>query len=79
MDITRQIEEIEYEEQGGKAGTWSTGHEDRDGHGRKLGEKRRFRDTCDTGWGEAAEEGLLEVGAAGGEKLEDKRQEETKL
>ena len=41
---------------------------------------RNTRDTCDTGWGEAAEEGLRgEVGAAGGEKLEDKRQEETKL
>jgi hypothetical protein len=41
-----------------------------------VGEKRRFRDACDTGWGEAAEEGPR--GGAGGEKLKDKRQKETK-
>jgi hypothetical protein len=37
-----------------------------------VGEKRRFRDACDTGWGEAAE------GGAGGEKLKVKRPKETK-
>jgi hypothetical protein len=72
----RQINEMEYKEQAAKAGAGSTGLEDRVGHGSgKVGAKRRFRDACDTGWGEAAEEGPR---GEGGEKLEDKRQKETK-
>ena len=80
MAIIRQIEEMEYKEQAAKAGAWSTGLEGRVGHGSgKVGEKRRVRDACDTGWGEAAEEGPRgEGGGAGGEKLKDKRQKETK-
>ena len=56
------------------------GLEDRVGHGsEKVGEKRRFRDACDTGWGEAAQEGPRGEGSgAVGEKLKDKRQQETK-
>ncbi len=47
--------------------------------GDKVGDKRRFGDACDTGWGEAAEEGPHgEGGGEGGEKLKDKRQKETK-
>ena len=58
MAIIRQIEEMEYKEQAAKAGAWSTGLEGRVGHASgKVGEKRRFGDACDTGWGEAAEEG----------------------
>ena len=46
----RQIEEMKYEEQAAKAGAWSTGLEGRVGHGSgKVGEKRRFRNACDTG------------------------------
>jgi hypothetical protein len=76
MAIIRQIEEMEYKEQAAKGGAWSTGLEGRVGHGSgKVGEKRRFRDACDTGWGEAAEEGPR---GEGGEKLKDKRQKETK-
>jgi hypothetical protein len=80
MAIIRQIEEMEYKEQAAKAGAWSTGLGGRVGHGSgKVGEKRRFRDACDTGWGEAVEEGpRSEGGAAGGEKLKDKRQKVTK-
>jgi hypothetical protein len=69
--IIRQTEEMEYEEQAAKAGAWSAGLEGRFGHASgKVGEKRRFRDACDTGWGEAAEEGPR---GEGGEKLKDKR------
>ena len=54
MVIIRQIEEMEYEEQAAKAGVWSSGLEGRVGYGsEKVGEKRRFRDACDTG-GETA-------------------------
>jgi hypothetical protein len=76
MAIIRQIEEMEYKEQAAKAGAWSTGLEGRVvGHGGgKVGEKRRFRDACDTGWDEAAEEGPRgEGGGAGDKKLKDKR------
>jgi hypothetical protein len=46
---------MEYKEQAAKAGDWSTGIEVRVGHGSwKVGEKRRFGDACDTGWGKAA-------------------------
>jgi hypothetical protein len=77
MAIKRQIEEMEYKEQAAKAGAWSTGLEGRVGHGSgKVVEKRRFCDACDTGWGETAEEGPR--GGAGGEKLKDNRQKETK-
>jgi hypothetical protein len=78
MAIVRQIEEMEYKEQAAKAGAWSTGLEGRVGHASgKVGEKRRFRDACDTGWGEAAEEGPRgEGGGAGGEKLSNKRKKE---
>ncbi len=42
-------------------------------------EERHFRDACDTGWGETAEEGPRGEGAgAGGEKFQHKRQKETK-
>jgi hypothetical protein len=76
MVIIRQIKEMEYKEQAAKGGAWSTRLEDRVGHGSgKVGEKRRFRDACDTGWGEEAEEGPR---GEGGEKLKDKRQKETK-
>ena len=80
MAIIRQIEAMEYKEQAAKAGAWSTGLEGRVGHGSgKVGEKRRFGDACNTGRGEAAEEGPRgEGGGAGGEKLKDKRQRETK-
>jgi hypothetical protein len=82
MAIIRQIEEMEYKEQAAKAGAWSTGLGGRVGHASgKVGEKRRFRDACDTGWGEAAEQGPRGEGArggVGGEKLKDKRQKETK-
>ncbi len=40
-----------------------------------MGEKRRLGDACDTGWGEAAEEGPR---GEGGEKVKDKRKKETK-
>jgi hypothetical protein len=67
---------MEYKEQADKAGDWSTGIEVRVGHGSwKVGEKRRFGDACDTGWGKAAEEGPC---SEGDEKLKDKRQKETK-
>ena len=50
MVIIRQIEEMEYEEQAAKGSAWSTGLEGKVGHGSgKVGEKRRFHDTCDTG------------------------------
>ncbi len=80
MVIIRQIEQLEYKKQAAKAGACSTGLGGRVGHGSgKVGEKRRVRDACDTGWGEAAEEGPRgEGGGAGGEKLKDKRQRETK-
>ena len=80
MTIIRQIEGMEYKEQAAKTGVWSTGLEVRVGHASgKVGEKRRFRDACDTGWGEAVEEGPRgEGGGEGGEKLKDKRQKETK-
>jgi hypothetical protein len=56
--IIRQIEEMEYKEQAGKGGAWSTGLEGRVGHeSGKVGGKRRFR-VAHTGWGETAEEGL---------------------
>ena len=75
MAIIRQIEEMEYKEQAAKAGAWSTGLEGRVGHGSgKVVEKRRFHDACDTGWGEAAEEGPHGAGGGvGGEKPKDKR------
>ena len=41
----------------------------------KVVEKRRFGDTCDTGWGESAEEGPH---GEGDEKIKDKSQKETK-
>jgi hypothetical protein len=76
MASVRQIEEMEYKEQAAKAGAWSTGLEGRVGHGSgKVGAKRRFRDACDTGLGEAAGEGPR---GEGGEKLKDKKQKETK-
>jgi hypothetical protein len=51
MAIIRQIETMEYKEQAAKSGAWSTGLEGRVGHGSgKVGEKRRFRDACETGW-----------------------------
>jgi hypothetical protein len=80
MTIIRHIEEMEYKEQTVKTGAWSTGLEVRVGYGRgKVGEKRRFRDAYDTGWGEAAEEGRHgERGWTGVKKLKDKRQKETK-
>ena len=84
MAIIRQIEQMEYKEQAAKAGAWSTELEGRAGHdSEKVGEKRRFRDACDTRWGEATEEGprgegSTEGGGAGGEKLNDKRQKESK-
>jgi hypothetical protein len=80
MAIIRQIEEMEYKEQAAKAGACSTGLGGRVGHGSgKVGEKRPFRDACDTGWGEAAEEGPHGEGAgAEGEKRQYKRQKETK-
>jgi hypothetical protein len=50
MVIIRQTEEMEYEELPAKAGALSTGLEGRVGHSSgKVGEKRRFRDACDTG------------------------------
>jgi hypothetical protein len=70
----RQIDEMDYEEQAVKAGAWSTGLEDSVRHGNeKVGEERRFRDTCGTGWVEAAEGGPCgqEAGSRG-EKLRDK-------
>jgi hypothetical protein len=71
MTIIRQIEEMEYKEQAAKAGAWSTGLEGRVGHGSgKVGEKRRFGDACDTGWGEAAEEGLRGEGGRWGRRRE---------
>jgi hypothetical protein len=80
MAIIRQIEEMEYKEQAAKGGALSSGLEGRVEHGSgKVGEKRRFRDACDTGWGEAAEEGpRSEGGGAGGEKLKDKEAERDK-
>ncbi len=52
------IKDLEYTEQTTNAGAWSTGLEGRVGLGsEKVGEKRRFRDARDTGWGEAAEDG----------------------
>jgi hypothetical protein len=80
MVIIRQIEEMEYKEQAVKDGAWSSGLEGRAGHGTgKVGEKPRFCDACGTGWGEVAEKGPHgEGGGAGGEKLKDKRQKETK-
>jgi hypothetical protein len=60
-------------EMSNKAGASSTVLEGRFGN-EKVGEKRRFGDTCGTGWwGEAAEEGPCGEGAgARGEKLKDK-------
>jgi hypothetical protein len=86
MTIIRQIEGMEYREQAAKAGGGSSGLEGRVGlegmvgHASgKVGDKRRFGDACDTGWGEAAEEGPHgEGGGEGGEKLKDERQKETK-
>jgi hypothetical protein len=77
MPIIRQIEEMEYKEQAAKTGAWSTGLEGRVvGHGsEKVGEKRLFRDACDTGRGEAAQAGPH---GEGGKTLKDKRQKETK-
>ena len=69
MAIIRQIEEMEYKEQAAKAGAWSTGLEGRVGHASgKVGEKRCFGDTCDTGWGEAAEEGPRGEGGGAGDE-----------
>ena len=80
MEYIRQTEEMEYEEQEVKTGAWSTGLEGRVGYGSgKVGEKRRFRNACDTGWGEEADEGPHgEGGGTEGEKLKDKRQKETR-
>ena len=52
----------------------------RGGHGKeKVGEKRCFRDTCDTGAVEGATKGRHgEEGGAGGEKLSNKRTKEAK-
>jgi hypothetical protein len=77
MAIIRQIEEMEYKT---KAGAWSSGLEGKVGRGRgKVGEKRRCREACDTGWVETEEEGPRgEGGGVGDEKLKDKRQKETK-
>ncbi len=67
-------------QQGETYGACSTGLGDRVGHVReKVVDKRRFRDACDSEWGDAAEEGPGgEGGGAGGKKLKDKRQKETK-
>jgi hypothetical protein len=75
--IMRQIEEMEQEEKAVKPGPCLTQLEGRVWHGNeKLGEKRRFRDTCDAG-GEETGQGLRgEGGAAGGEKLENKTKKE---
>ncbi len=54
MAIIRQIKEMEYKEQAAQAGAWSTGLEGRVGHASgRVGEKRRFGDACETGWGDA--------------------------
>jgi hypothetical protein len=77
MPIIRQIEEMEYKEQAVKTGAWSTGLEGRVvGHGsEKVGEKRLFRDACDTGRGESGQAGPH---GEGGKTLKDQRQKETK-
>jgi hypothetical protein len=68
MVIILQIEEMECKEQVTKTDVWSTGLEGRVGHGSgKVGEKRRVRDTCDTGWNE--ETGVGPHGDGGGAKL----------
>jgi hypothetical protein len=73
MAVVRRIEEMEYEEQAAKAGPWSSGLKGRVGHGsEKVGGKRRFRDACDTGWGEEGPRG------EGVEKLKDKKRKVTK-
>ena len=55
MVIIWEMEEMEYEAQVAKAGAWSTGLEDRVGHGSgKVGPSTSrvsvTRDTSDTGW-----------------------------
>ncbi len=58
MWFMRLSEEMEYEVQAAKAGAFSTQFEGRVGNGSgKVAEKLRFRNACDTGWNEAAEEG----------------------
>ncbi len=76
--IMRQIEEMEQKEKAAKAGPCSIQLEGRVGHRNdKVGEKRRYRDACDAGGGEAAGQGLGGAGGgAGGEKLEKKRKKE---
>ena len=61
LAIVRQIEEMEHKEKAVKAvseaGAWQTQLEGRVGHGNeKVGKKRRFREACDTGGGEAAKQ-----------------------
>ena len=75
--IMRQIEEMEQKEKVVKDGPCFTQLEGEHGN-EKVGEKRRFRDACDAR-GEGTGQGLRgEGGAAGGEKLENKRNKEAK-
>jgi hypothetical protein len=71
-----------HKEKAVKTDAWSTELEGRVGHGdEKVGEKRGFRDVCDTGGGgavAAAQGPHGEGGGAGGEKLENKRKKEDK-
>ncbi len=81
MIIMRQIEEMEQKEKAVKAAPWSTQLEGRVGHGNeKVGEKRRFREACDTGACEtvSAQGPRGGGGGAGGEKLSNKAKKEAK-
>ncbi len=71
---------MEQKEEAVKTGPCSTQLEGRVGHGNeKVGEKRRYRNACDAGGGEAAGQVLHgERGGTGGEKLEKKRKKEAK-
>ena len=73
--IMRQIEEMKQMEKALKAGPCSSQLEGSVGNvNEKVGEKRRFREACNSEAGEAAGQGLRgEAGGAGGEKLENKR------
>jgi hypothetical protein len=68
MAIMRHIEEMEHKEKAVKAAPRITQLEGRVGRGNEnVGEKRRFRDACDTGVGGGV------GGGAGGKKLSNKR------
>jgi hypothetical protein len=78
--IMRQIEEMEQKEKAVEAGPCFTQLEGSVGNvNEKVGEKRRFREAGDVMAGEETGQGLRgEGGAAGGEKLENKRKKEAK-